>query len=170
MTVSGVAPILVEITGQPTAWASAAASPNASGSIEATNVTCAAAYAAGMSATWPSKSDDILQTTLGNLPAQLCFVAGSPLRIARENDDEIISVTAHSAGGFDQICLSFPTCQARGVQHNTLAILHAPCGSQRRNAVSVYGGGFKLAGINAAINDAQARCGRSVAGFRQDRP
>ena len=53
-TVSGGAPMSVAITGVPMAWASVAARPKASGSVEATTATCAARNAAAMSTTWPT--------------------------------------------------------------------------------------------------------------------
>ena len=75
----------VEMAGQPIAWASVAARPNASGSIEATTVTCAARYAAAISSTCPARRTRSATPSRLGLPPQCRDKAIAPLGIAGQH-------------------------------------------------------------------------------------
>ena len=114
-TVSGGAPMLVETTGQAIAWASAAARPNASGSVEATMVTADCRVGRRHVGTVADDADRAGQSGALDLLAQGRSVVVATLGVAGQHEHDVAEV-AHASGGGDHVGLALPACEAGCVQ------------------------------------------------------
>ena len=165
MTVSGGAPILVAITGQATAAASIAVLPKASGSMEATTVTCEASVGRRNVLHMPDHADVLRQPQALDLCLQLLDVSFTPLSVAGQDRDRALQNPAVLEQGqrIDQHALSLPAGQSRSLQDHTLFRRQTPAAPQLRHAIRRDGLRIERSRIDAAMNDFQTFARRAVA-------
>ena len=110
--------------------------------------------------------DVVLKAVARDLALEFFAVSGAALVISREHRDPIGKglVLLQYGQRIDNDGLALPTGQAGGVEDHALIGFNAPGTAKRVELSGRRGGEIEFGGIDAAMNDAQTRVGRAVAG------